>query len=185
MSLYADLFPYRANPIKRIAAYLIDALAIVVLHQLFYWAVGDATLGDIDLRALSFFGLNWFLIGALYWSWEGLTGKALGKHLLKLEITDRSAEAASTGQLFLRSFLKNIFVFIMLGVYAVGLLGGAALVWVLFLLGLLFWVIFAAGYFFMLADSKLALHDRITKTAVYPSSVLEGLPQELDEEQWV
>lgn len=110
-------------------------------------AVVGATIG------MGFLSLGWIV-------WEGLTGQALGKMLLKLRIKAADGSTAGPDKLFTRAAIKYSQLLLRLigalaGINAISQLGSLA--------GLVVFI----GCFFVLGQNRQALHDILAKTAVF------------------
>ncbi len=93
--------------------------------------------------------------------WEGITGAALGKRLLKIRIKSEDGTPGSLDKLIARAAIRNIailcgFAAWLLGIERIAILGDLAA-----------FAIFI-GCFFVLGEKRQAFHDMLTKTAVYP-----------------
>jgi uncharacterized RDD family membrane protein YckC len=120
-------------------------------------AAGGGILGAILGAA---FGI--LVLGLVWIVWEGITGAALGKRLLKIRIKSEDGSPGNLDKLIARAAIKNIavlcgFAAAMLGIGLIANLGNLAA-----------FAIFV-GCFFVLGDKRQAFHDMLTKTAVYPN----------------
>ncbi len=100
------------------------------------------------------------IIGFIYNIIEGITGQTPGKMLLKIRIYNQDGTNADTNKLMIRFILKNIgsiagIISLVISYKSIDITGQ--------LLGIIIFI----GCFFVLGESKLALHDMIAKTAVY------------------
>ncbi len=160
----------------RLGAYLIDVVAILVaglivgalLGGVFGAGAGAAVAGgETGGAALGgFFGallgamIGVYLLSVGWIVWEGVTGAALGKMLLRIRIKSDDATKATPDKLLLRAGVK----------YSASLLGlVAALTGVALIANLsgLAGLIVFVGCFFVLGENRQAFHDTIAKTAVY------------------
>lgn len=135
-------------------------------------AIGSAAGGPNDTGAgaaigglagaMAGFLFGYGLLNVVWIIWEGLTGAALGKMILRIRIKSADGQMAPTSQLLTRAAVK----------YSPGLLNLLAMVTDIGafakLASLAGFAIFI-GCFFVLGDAKQALHDMAAKTAVYPS----------------
>ena len=169
---------------QRFGAYLIDLVVILVGGAILGFVLGGvigagtgAAVGaDGDVEGSSaaggaLGGIMGAIIGmavgiglmSLIWViWEGLTGAALGKMLLKIRIKSADGATAPTGQLMGRAAAKY-------SGSLLGLLAALTGVAMLSTLGLLLSFAVFVGCFFTLGQAKQAFHDMIAKTAVYPN----------------
>ncbi len=122
------------------------------------WGVGGAFAGV-------------FIIGFLYFVFEGLSGASFGKEMLKIKIAKADGTKAHTGRLLLRYGLKSI-------IYPIAILGGVLGYRAIELPGWGLGAVVFLGCFATLHKRKQALHDLILNTAVYPEAVLPGIPAE-------
>jgi uncharacterized RDD family membrane protein YckC len=160
---------------KRLAAALIDFVVIVVAGLIVgavlggVLGAGAGAAGGAEAEAVALGGVFGALAGAalgiqllsLGWIvWEGLTGAALGKRLLKIRIKSEDGSPGKVGTLIARAAIK--YVATLLGLVAT-LTGLAFIDKVGNLGGLLIFI----GCFFVLGQKRQAFHDMIAKTAVY------------------
>lgn len=120
---------------------------------------GGAAVGGF-LGALAGAERGVHLLSLVWIVWEGLTGAALGKTLLKIRAKSEDGTRATPDKLFLRAALKYSGSLLRLiagltGITFIGSLGHLA--------GLLIFV----GCFFVLGEKRQAFHDMLAKTAVY------------------
>lgn len=169
---------------KRFGAYLIDFIVILVGGAILGFVLGGvigagsgAAIGageDVEggaaaggalggiLGAIVGMAIGVGLMSIIWIIWEGLTGAALGKMLLKIRIKSAEDTIAPTGQLMVRAAAKYSSSLLSLlaaltGVAILNTLGGLA--------GLVIFI----GCFFTLGQARQAFHDMIAKTAVYPN----------------
>jgi uncharacterized RDD family membrane protein YckC len=122
-------------------------------------AAAAAALGGV-FAAIAGAVLGIELVGLVWIIWEGLTGQALGKLLLKIRIKAADGSNAGVDKLLTRAAIK--YSSTLLGLLA-GLTGIAALNSLGSLAGLVIFV----GCFFVLGQNRQAIHDMLAKTAVY------------------
>lgn len=123
-------------------------------------AAGGALGGLLGALAGMMIGIG---VMAIVWIiWEGATGAALGKLLLKIRIKSDDGSRGSPGRLITRAAVKfsGSLLSFLGAVTGIGILGT---------LGMLAGVVIFFGCFLVLGQSKQALHDIIAKTAVYPN----------------
>lgn len=91
---------------------------------------------------------------------EALTGATIGKMLVGIRVRGLSGKEAHSHQLWTRFFIKNIpFMFI--------ILAGVTYVKPIVTLGHVIALVVAAGCFLVFGESKQAMHDLVSETAVY------------------
>ena len=169
----------------RLGALLIDCMvlgvAIAVIGPLVGGLLGAAALSEAArasgdsaaegaaagglLGAIGGLVLGAPIIGTLYFLMEGITGYSFGKLALGVRIGTAAMMPAPVPKLLLRFCCKHPhFVLGTLGVFTFGTLGtfGALLGMVSFL-----------GCFAAIGEKRLALHDMIAGTAVYPKAALQ------------
>lgn len=171
---------------RRLGAYLIDVLIIMglafILSNLFasfldnfvdYSKISDQQLAQMQSVYGNFtdimltISVSIIFISFIYNLLEGITGYTLGKLLLKIQIGNQDGTKASQGKLMTRFAIKNISSII-------GLIGLATMISSVSTVGQILGFIILIGCFFVLGESKLALHDVIARTAVYPQNVLNA-----------
>ena len=109
-------------------------------------------------------------LSVLFIFWEGLTGAALGKRLLRIRVKGASGVPAGYKVLFARAVIKYVsWIF-------TGLMFITGAKW-LENVSLVTWIIMILGSLLVLRKNKLALHDLLAKTAVYPNKVGRGFVQ--------
>lgn len=121
-------------------------------------AVASAAGGIFGAIAGAMLGMGLLQLG--FAIWEGLTGQALGKMLLKIKIKMADGSEAGKDKLLTRAAAKysNSLLTVLgtlTGISAISQLGSLA--------GLVIFV----GCFFVLGQNRQAIHDMIAKTAVY------------------
>jgi RDD family protein len=154
---------------RRIGAATVDLLIFFVMHLLTIVVV-IARLEVRNLAALVGVYAFWLF---LYGAPEVFGAGTVGKRLLGLRVRDATGAEATRGQLGLRWVLKAAPILGFFGVgYVVALTkwntrGGAtvALIGTAMLSGLMFFA-GAADFLFSLGPRRLALRDRVAKTAV-------------------
>jgi len=100
------------------------------------------------------------LLSLVWIVWEGLTGAALGKMLLKIRIKSDTGATGTPDKLLLRAAVKY-------SSSLLGLLGALTGIGILLKLGNLAGLVIFIGCFFVLSANRQALHDLVAKTAVY------------------
>lgn len=126
-------------------------------------AAGSAAAGGM-LGAIGGLVLGAPIIGALYFLMEGITGYTVGKLALGLRIGTAEMTPAPVSKLLLRFCCKHPhFVLGTLGVFTFGALGT---------FGALLGVVSFLGCFAAIGEKRLALHDIIAGTAVFPKAAL-------------
>lgn len=127
-------------------------------------AAATAAAGGI-IGALVGAVLGIYIVGVLYGLIEGLTGASPGKRILKIKIGNQDGTPAVIQTLLLRYALKNgnLLLSFVAGITGLGFLGSLGNLW-----GLVIFI----GCFFVLGEARLAIHDRIAKTAVYRKEAL-------------
>lgn len=110
-------------------------------------------------------------IGLFYMSLEIILGASVGKLILGIQIANEDGKVADKGTLAYRFAVKNASsIFSLLSYIPIlGLIFG--------LLSSIAGVVIFIGYFFIFTESKMCLHDRIAKTAVYHKRDLEAFNQ--------
>ena len=167
---------------KRLGAYVIDWVAILLVGNMagamlggvlglgVGAAVGTAAgnpAGTAAGGALGgFFGAlagavaGVYLLSIAFAIWEAITGAALGKLILGIRIKAADGSPASPGMLVGRAAIKRSGALI-------GLLAIVSQSSALQGLGTLASIAILIGCFFVLGQSRQAIHDMIVKTAVY------------------
>jgi uncharacterized RDD family membrane protein YckC len=178
-----DRYAERIGFGRRLGAYLIDLLAIILLGFLLNSVAGEFLstlfLGDqmakIETAAAPFEGMGFDFKGMmnsvlqmitaismgtiLLFILEGSKGQSIGKMMLKIKNTNTDGSETTLKKLWLRAALKygNTILTLTAGLIGLPFIGSIGSVW--------FWVIFI-GFFFALADKKQTIHDMIAKTVV-------------------
>ena len=189
LSVARSLFSFRKGPIMnerigfglRLVASLIDGIVIGFIGSLVGGVAGGILGGGAGALAGSavdqtaaggaFGGLVGAVVGAMLGSslvsliwviWEGLTGQALGKLLLKIRVKSADGSNAGVDRLLTRAAIKYIssILQIVAAVTGISLIGN---------LGSLAGVVIFVGCFLVLGQNRQALHDILAKTAVYKS----------------
>lgn len=169
---------------RRLGAYLIDVVIVIGLGYILASLAGNYLENFVDfskfneqqLDALNSKPIMWtlsvimpiaaILMGFLYNLIEGFTGYTLGKYALGIQIGNQDGTKATQGKLMIRFAIKNISSIF-------GLVGLAVMVNMVNTIGSILGFVIIIGCFFVLGESKLALHDMIAKTAVYRRKDLE------------
>jgi len=170
----------------RLGAYLIDFVFVIGIAFMLSSVISDILMDFVDTSAMSdqqwdqmqkiyggFAGvmltlsvsapLSAFLYGLI----EGFTGASPGKMMLGLKIGNQDGTPAELGKLMGRFAIKNSGNIISLIYIAISII---AVKYLSSIVG----IVILIGCFFVLGDSKLALHDLIAKTAVYKKAFLNG-----------
>jgi uncharacterized RDD family membrane protein YckC len=121
-------------------------------------AAAGALVGIMGAIAGAAIGMGIVSIG--WFVWEGLTGQALGKLLLKLRIKAADGSVAGPDKLFTRAAIKYSQLLL-------GLIGAITGVNAISQLGSLAGFVVFIGCFFALGQNRQALHDIVAKTAVF------------------
>ncbi|HMC12603.1 MAG TPA: RDD family protein [Pirellulaceae bacterium] len=121
-------------------------------------AAAGALVGIMGAIAGAAIGMGILSIGWVVW--EGLTGQALGKKLLKIRIKAADGSVAGPDKLFTRAAIKYIYLLM-------GLIGGLTGINIINQLGSLAGLVVFVGCFFVLGQNRQALHDIVAKTAVF------------------
>lgn len=165
----------------RLLAALIDGVVIVVLGSIVGSVLGGvlgagtgaaiasgaapddaakaAALGGI-FAAVAGAALGIAVLGVVWLIWEGLTGQALGKMLLKIRIKSEDGTNAGVDKLLTRAAIKH-------SNELLGLIGALTHISIFNNLASLAGLVIFIGCFFVLGQSRQALHDKLAKTAVY------------------
>ncbi len=130
---------------------------------------GAAVVGGIF--GAIFGSIGFTLVGmvgfvALYFATEIFTGYTLGKYLLGIQIYDENKIKPSLKASLIRFSLKSSY-FILITLSFVFLFIAPVLYLVFSTAALLIGTVFTLGYFAALGAKKQALHDILSKTAVY------------------
>lgn len=160
----------------RLLAAIIDGVVIMVLGGILGFVLGGVfgvgagaaiSGGEPGSAAVGgFFGalvgarLGMLLLSLVWIGWEGLTGAALGKTLLKIRAKSDDGATATPDKLFLRAAVKYSGTLLGLIAFIPGL---AIFNRLSSLVGLVIFV----GCFLVLGEKRQAFHDMIAKTAVY------------------
>jgi len=121
-------------------------------------AAATAAGGMIGALAGAAIGIGLVSLGWIIW--EGLTGQALGKMLLKIRIKKEDGTDAGKDKLLTRAAVKYSNSLLSL----IGSLTGIAAITKL---GSLAGLVIFVGCFFVLGQKRQAIHDLIAKTAVF------------------
>jgi uncharacterized RDD family membrane protein YckC len=122
-------------------------------------AAAAAALGGV-FAAIAGAALGTAIMGAIWFIWEGLTGQALGKMLLKIRIKAADGTNAGVDKLLTRAAIKH-------SSELLALIGGLTGITIFSNLGSLAGLVIFIGCFFVLGQDRQALHDKLAKTAVY------------------
>jgi uncharacterized RDD family membrane protein YckC len=159
----------RANFGARVGALAIDVVGVVVFaiifNRLIFKAVdalGMVKFLSIDTSAEAIMIIILELWGAalLYMLIEAFAAATPGKMLLGMKIAAENGQRAKAVNLLLRYILKNSFFLIVL---PFGIVEDMILSILFLAIGLAVFV----GFFLVLGEKKQALHDLISKTAVF------------------
>lgn len=161
----------------RLGAFLIDLVIVIVISGVIGLILGagfvvsygggmrsDGTITPEQARAMGLAGLVGGLLSLAYWSTDVFMLGTPGKKLLGLTIMSETGAPAQPSQLWARFATKNVAGLIQLaalipGLGFLGLVGGLA--------GLVIFI----GCFFALGAKRQALHDTLSKTAVFGRGV--------------
>lgn len=126
----------------------------------------DAVMSEhlITMIFLSFIGL-------FYMSLEIILGASVGKLILGIQIANEDGKIADKSTLAYRFAVKNASSILSLFAY-IPVLG-----WIISMLSSIAGIVIFIGYFFIFTESKMCLHDRIAKTAVFRKRDLEAFNQ--------
>lgn len=121
-------------------------------------AAGAALGGLMGAVAGAMIGSGILSIGWIVW--EGLTGQALGKKLLKIRIKAADGSVAGPDKLFTRAAVKysSSLLTLISAVTGIGFINT---------LGSLAFLVVIIGCFFVLGQNRQAFHDMLAKTAVF------------------
>jgi len=172
----------------RLIAYFIDTLIIVILEwpvtiflAVFGMASGGAvgaSIGSNNVEAVAggFVGallgsIGFTLVGmiafiVLYFAIEIFTGYTLGKYIMGVKIYNQNGQKPSMQESLMRFGIKSSH-FILVTLTFVFLFISPTLANIFNILGLTVGTIVFLGYFMALGQHKQALHDKLSKTAVY------------------
>ncbi len=168
---------------RRLGAYMLDVLAMIVLGSIIGVLVGDQLaliffqdqIAQYEVMSdqfshidFDFMGLMMGILeimagisitGLLLFIMEGAFGQSFGKIILKIINTNVDGTHADAGKLWLRSLLKY-------GSTMLSLLGGAIGVILLGWIATLWSIVIFIGFFLVFMDNKQTIHDMIAKTVV-------------------
>jgi uncharacterized RDD family membrane protein YckC len=172
-----DMIIYkRTNFGKRLGAFLIDGVVLLVLGYVFGLILGKPTpiapeelmglpFGEMMLKSLSV-DMTPYYLGLAYALIEIFVLKSPGKMILGLIIGNQAGEKPPTSALVVRYLLKQASTLLFLiAIFS----QVASFIWVGFLLAFVYLV----GCLVATSQNRLALHDIIAKTAVYDEKMLE------------
>jgi uncharacterized RDD family membrane protein YckC len=160
----SDFQPERVNLVTRAAAYAIDLVFVVPLQAaLAVMAMGKG-LGAVTNAGVHFWGAvlaaNFFALPLLYFCFEIVLGATPGKLLMGIRIATDQATPAPYGKLLCRWAIKQ-------SPFIVMLIASLTHSNILFNAGLALAGVIAAGTVTALRGDRRALHDVVTRTAVY------------------
>ena len=145
--------------------YVIAAIGINAINESASINDSEAAIGGI----LSLFmGIVWSIIigAAIYALIEAFTGASFGKMIIGIKIGTQDAQTASVGRYLVRALIKNFqFVLLLLAAYTYNSL--------FIKLNDIYSVFFLVSCLIALGADRLALHDKITGTAVYNKKDLD------------
>jgi uncharacterized RDD family membrane protein YckC len=168
---------------RRLGAYLIDTLLILILGLLLMPFLGDslasiffeqqlveleknsnqlAQLGfDFEnvLNSLINFSVLASILTVLLFVLEGAIGQSVGKIILNIHNTNLDGSLPSAKKLWIRSLCKY-------GSKILSLIGGFIGASIVGSIGSLWGIVIFIGFFFVLSDKKQSIHDMLAKTAV-------------------
>lgn len=180
---------YRVGFGKRFGAFLLDSIVIGFINMIILGATGlfsemqslfaSANTSDpqfwanfaVQTEAIMNEYLFTFIfvsfIGLFYMSLEIILGASVGKLILGLQITKENGVIADKGVLATRYVVKNVSSILGLLAY-IPVLG-----FVFSALSSITGFIIFIGFFFIFGESKMCLHDKLAKTAVFRKKDLE------------
>jgi uncharacterized RDD family membrane protein YckC len=165
----------------RLGAYLIDGIVIGIVGGIIGSVLGGMLGGGVGAvaggsgtpedaaAAAAVGGIMGIIAGAaigmglvsIGWiAWEGLTGQALGKKLLKIRIKAEDGSDAGTDKLLTRAGVKY-------SPAILGLIGGFTHIGVITSLSSLANLVIFIGCLMVLGAKRQAIHDMVAKTAVF------------------
>lgn len=171
----------RADFGSRLGAHLLDSLfSLIIMVIVIFSTVGFDTAVLVDFleniddpntiaSALPFVSyLSWLLIAfsILYASLEALTGASVGKRLVGLQIGTQDARTAEVNVYLSRALLKHFNIVLSILSLSTGLT-------IFSNVESSFGLFFLISCLFALGQDRLALHDKITGTAVYKKGDLD------------
>ena len=178
-----NMYDERVGFGRRLGAYLLDLLGIIVLASIINIAAGEflvqlffgAQLAEAEIAAAEFEGLGFDYMGLMtkvtqmgagtsiatlfLFMMEGIKGQSIGKMILQIENTNDDGTQAYPKVLWTRTSLKY-------GSTILSLLGGLVGLSFIGYIGSIWGFVIFIGFFFVLADKKQTIHDMIAKTAV-------------------
>jgi uncharacterized RDD family membrane protein YckC len=178
-----DRYDERVGVGRRLGAYIIDFLVLLVLGLLLKSVAGEflstlffgAQLAEIETSMNQFDGMGFDFEGLMTKVWqisastsiitlllfilEGLTGQSIGKMILKIKNTNADGSDANAQTLWTRAALKygSTVLTLMSGLIGISFIGTIGSFWHLIIL---------IGFFFAFSDKKQTIHDMIAKTVV-------------------
>lgn len=163
----------------RLLALLIDSTLVTVLGLIVTLLMGligagaGAATGGEEAAAAGLVGSIMAsmvvlpIIAVIYFLTEAFLGATPGKMILKLKIGTAEGKNGSVGLYFTRYAIKNISSIIGLIALLLGSMGEYVN-----MAGTIAGLVIFVGCFLALSASKQALHDKLTKTAVYKKDAL-------------
>ncbi|MCB0701692.1 MAG: RDD family protein [Candidatus Kapaibacterium sp.] len=161
---------YRVGFGRRLGAFIIDvvlAYIIVTIINSFFFdekalesIIENQENLDLVIPYLKDILSIMFIVTLLYYISEVFFGFSLGKLILKIRIAAENRSEANTSNLLIRYLIKYSFPILAI----IAILLESVLITYLSVLGL---VIFIIGSLVSLGSTRQALHDKISKTAVY------------------
>ncbi|MBN2140409.1 MAG: RDD family protein [Desulfovibrionaceae bacterium] len=153
---------YRIGLGRRLAAFVLDfALVVLAGKLLLPWLGAGPDLSGARARLL-ISGL-----AAAYFLVEGICGRTPGKMIMRIVVRDQFGARAPLPRLLLRFLVKNLWILCSL---LAALTGLAFFTYAGNLTGLALFI----GFLFVLSRSRLAFHDLVSGTAVFPSAPPPG-----------
>ncbi len=168
---------------RRLGAYLLDGLTVLVVGSIIGILIGDQLaplifgqqleefnvlsdqFGDLDFDIIGImmkvFGVmaGMPIVTIIIFILEGALGQSPGKMMLSIVNTNVDGSKSDPGKLWLRSFLKY-------GASIVSLIGSALSLLVLGWIANLWGIVIFIGFFLAFMDNKQTIHDMIAKTVV-------------------
>jgi uncharacterized RDD family membrane protein YckC len=172
---------HRADFSTRLGAYLLDFLFMIIFISVLVFFIAVISINAINESAsangrdpvfdgilASFLSIIWSIIigAALYALLEAFTGASLGKMVVGIKIGTQDAKTAPVGRYLVRALIKNFqFVLLILTAYTYDS--------VFLRLNDIYSVFFIVSCLVALGADRLALHDKMTGTAVYKKRDLD------------
>jgi uncharacterized RDD family membrane protein YckC len=168
-----DPYEYRVGFLRRLGAYIIDTIIVMLLITIALFATGQITeLVEAGKDLAKFFDdeaiqivINSIVpvagvISLVYFSSELFVGASLGKMLLNIRIGSDDRYPASFPKLLARYSIKNVGVIASLIAYAVSNIS-------IDFAGDLIQFLVYIGFLFTIASRRQGFHDMLSATAVY------------------